>query len=94
LSRSTSWPGSSPNGPALDVHRAKLFGRCDVTIGIAPFDRLVTQVMTQSPYQANCAERIRGFEADDAVGDPAQSLARLTCTDRHRNDDAGRRLLP
>jgi len=36
---------------ALDVHRAKLFGRCDMTTGIAPFDRLVTQVMTQSPYR-------------------------------------------
>jgi hypothetical protein len=35
---------------ALDVHRAKLFGRCELTTGIAPFDRLVTQVMTQSPY--------------------------------------------
>jgi hypothetical protein len=36
---------------ALDVHRAKLFGRCESTTGIAPFDRLVTQVMTQSPYR-------------------------------------------
>ena len=36
---------------ALDVHRAKLFGRCEATTGIAPFDRLVTQVMTQSPYR-------------------------------------------
>ena len=36
---------------ALDVHRAKLFGRCEVTTGIAPFDRLVTHVMTQSPYR-------------------------------------------
>jgi hypothetical protein len=36
---------------ALDVHRAKLFGRCEPTTGIAPFDRLVTQVMTQSPYR-------------------------------------------
>jgi hypothetical protein len=35
---------------ALDVHRAKLFGRCERTTGIAPFDRLVTQVMSQSPY--------------------------------------------
>ena len=35
---------------AWDVHRAKLFGRCELTTGIAPFDRLVTQVMTQSPY--------------------------------------------
>jgi hypothetical protein len=36
---------------ALDVHRAKLFGRCEATTGIGPFDRLVTQVMTQSPYR-------------------------------------------
>lgn len=36
---------------ALDVHRAKLFGRCEDTTGIGPFDRLVTQVMTQSPYR-------------------------------------------
>lgn len=26
---------------ALDVHRAKLFGRCERTTGIVPFDRLV-----------------------------------------------------
>jgi len=36
---------------ALDVHRAKLFGRCEHTTGIEPFQRLVTQVMTQSPYR-------------------------------------------
>jgi hypothetical protein len=35
---------------ALDVHRAKVLGRCDPTTGIAPFDRLVTQVMAQPPY--------------------------------------------
>ena len=35
---------------SLDVHRARLFGRCERTIGIAPFDRLVDQVMTQPPY--------------------------------------------
>jgi hypothetical protein len=34
----------------LDVHRARLFGRCERTTGIAPFDRLVDQVMTQPPY--------------------------------------------
>jgi hypothetical protein len=32
---------------ALDVHRAKLFGRCEKTTGIEPFGRLVAQVMTQ-----------------------------------------------
>jgi hypothetical protein len=36
---------------ALDVHRAKLFGRCEATTGIAPFERLVAQVMTQPPYR-------------------------------------------
>jgi hypothetical protein len=36
---------------ALDVHRAKVFGRCEATTGIAPFDRLVAQVMSQSPYR-------------------------------------------
>lgn len=36
---------------ALDVHRAKVFGRCEQTTGIEPFSRLVAQVMTQPPYR-------------------------------------------
>lgn len=36
---------------ALDVHRARLFGRCEHTSGIAPFGRLVDQVMRRSPYR-------------------------------------------
>lgn len=35
---------------ALDVHRAKMFGRCEASTGIAPFERLVAQVMSQPPY--------------------------------------------
>ena len=35
---------------AYDVHRAKVFGRCEETTGIEPFDRLVGQVMTCQPY--------------------------------------------
>jgi len=35
---------------AWDVHRAKVFGRCEQTTGIEPFGRLVEQVMTQEPY--------------------------------------------
>jgi DDE superfamily endonuclease len=35
---------------ALDVHRAKVFGRCESRNGMAPFDRLVDQVMTRPPY--------------------------------------------
>jgi DDE superfamily endonuclease len=41
---------------ALDVHRAKVFGRCEATTGIAPFARLVDQVMRQPPY--NKARRV------------------------------------
>jgi hypothetical protein len=35
-----------------DVHRAKVFGRCEPTTGIEPFGRLVTQVMTTEPYRS------------------------------------------
>jgi hypothetical protein len=35
---------------ALDVHRRKVYGRCEPTTGLAPFARLVEQVMTREPY--------------------------------------------
>lgn len=35
---------------ALDVHHARIFGRCETTTGVAPFQRLVEQVMTRPPY--------------------------------------------
>ncbi len=35
---------------AWDVHRARLFGRIEPTVGNDPFDRLVDQVMTTQPY--------------------------------------------
>ncbi len=35
---------------AWDVHRAKVFGRCEQKTGIEPFGRLVEQVMTTEPY--------------------------------------------
>lgn len=37
---------------AWDVRRAKLFGRCERKTGIAPFGRLVEQVMAQVPYRS------------------------------------------
>ena len=37
---------------AMDVHQPKLFGRCEAQSGIAPFDRLVAQVMAQQPYRS------------------------------------------
>lgn len=36
---------------AWDVHRARLFGRCEATTGIEPFGRLVAQVMAVEPYR-------------------------------------------
>ena len=41
---------------AYDVHRAKVFGRCEQTTGIEPFRRLVQQVMTAEPYES--ADRV------------------------------------
>lgn len=41
---------------AWDVHRAKIFGRCEPTTGIVPFGRLVDQVMSQEPYRS--AQRV------------------------------------
>jgi transposase len=35
---------------AWDVHRGQVTGRCEATTGIAPFARLVAQVMTAEPY--------------------------------------------
>ena len=41
---------------AYDVHRGRVFGRCEDTTGIEPFSRLVEQVMTCKPYAS--AERV------------------------------------
>ena len=35
---------------AYDVHRARVFGRCEPTTGIVPFANLVDQVMRTEPY--------------------------------------------
>jgi len=37
---------------AWDVHRARLFGRCEPHTGIEPFARLVSQVMAAEPYRS------------------------------------------
>jgi hypothetical protein len=41
---------------AWDVHRARLFGRCESKNGIEPFGRLVEQVMREEPYAS--ADRV------------------------------------
>jgi hypothetical protein len=62
---------------ALDVHHARIFGRCETQNGIAPFDRLVEQVMTRPPYDDarrvfwivdNCSAH-RGFRAVQRLQD-------------------------
>lgn len=60
---------------AWDVHRAKIFGRCERKTGIKPFERLVDQVMNQEPYRS--ARRVfwimdngsshRGQPSDDRI---------------------------
>ena len=35
---------------AYDVHRARVFGRCESSTGIKPFTALVDQVMSTEPY--------------------------------------------
>jgi hypothetical protein len=41
---------------AWEVHRARLFGRCEIKNGIEPFDRLVEQVIREEPYAS--ADRV------------------------------------
>jgi DDE superfamily endonuclease len=44
--------GALPYLAAWDVHRARVFGRCEPATGIGPFRRLVTQVMTAEPCRS------------------------------------------
>jgi hypothetical protein len=60
---------------ALDVHHARVFGRCESTTGIAPFDRLVEQVMTRPPY--NEARRVFWVVDNGSSHRGAASVARL-----------------
>ena len=60
---------------ALDVHRAKVFGRCELKSGIAPFDRLVDQVMRQAPY--NQARRVFWVMDNGSSHRGAKCVARL-----------------
>lgn len=56
---------------AWDVHRARLFGRCEPQADIPAFDRLVAEIMTQPPYRT--AHRVFLVLDNGSVhrGDPA-----------------------
>lgn len=66
---------------AIDVHRMKLFGRCDQTTGIVPFDALITQVMEQPPY--NNAKHVFWIVDNGSSHRGARSVKRLQ--DKYRN---------
>jgi hypothetical protein len=61
---------------ALDVHHAKVFGRCEATTGIKPFMRLVDQVMSQPPY--NSAHRVFWIMDNGSSHRGEASVQRLT----------------
>jgi hypothetical protein len=60
---------------ALDVHHIRLFGRCEQKTGIAPFDRLVAQVMSQPPYRD--ARRVFWIVDNGSAHRGSRSIRRL-----------------
>jgi hypothetical protein len=60
---------------AWDVHRAKVFGRCEQTTGIDPFHRLVDHVMTQEPYRS--ARRVFWVTDNGSSHRGQRSMSRL-----------------
>lgn len=60
---------------AWDVHRAKLFGRCDQGTGRAPFDQLVAEVMAREPYRS--ADRVFWVLDNGSSHQGAAGTARL-----------------
>ena len=60
---------------AWDVHRAKLFGRCEAKTTIGAVDRLVKQVMTTEPYRS--ARRVFWIADNCSSHRGAKAAARL-----------------
>jgi hypothetical protein len=60
---------------AWDVHRAKLFGRCEARSGISAFDRLVAQIMAEPPYAS--ARRVFLVTDNGSSHRGARCVARL-----------------
>ncbi len=66
---------------AWDVRRGGVVGRCEATTGIAPFDRLVDQVMQQEPYRS--APRVFWIVDNGSSHRGAPAVRRLQ--ERHPN---------
>ena len=60
---------------AWDVHRGRVAGRCEDTTGIAPFARLVEQVMTTEPYAS--ADRVFWIVDNGSSHRGAASIQRM-----------------
>jgi transposase len=60
---------------AWDVRRGQVTGRCEDTTGIAPFARLVTQVMTAEPYAS--ANRVFWITDNGSSDRGAASVQRM-----------------
>jgi transposase len=61
---------------AWDVHRARIFGRCERHTGIEPFLRLVKQVMSREPYRS--ARRVFWIMDNGSSHRGESNLCRLT----------------
>jgi hypothetical protein len=61
---------------AWDVHRGRVTGRCEDSTGIAPFARLVEQVMTTEPYAS--ADRVFWITDNGSSHRGAASAERMT----------------
>lgn len=61
---------------AWDVHRARIFGRCEQTTGIDAFHRLVDHVMAQEPYRS--AHRVFWVTDNGSSHRGQPSITRLT----------------
>jgi transposase len=60
---------------AWDVRRGQVTGRCEPTTGIAPFSRLVSQVMTTEPYAS--ADRVFWITDNGSSHRGAASVTRM-----------------
>jgi len=66
---------------AWDVHRARLFGRCEEATTFFSFDRLVAQVMATEPYAS--ARRVFWIVDNDSAHRGQRAIDR--CRAAHRN---------
>jgi hypothetical protein len=60
---------------AWDVRRARVHRRCESSTGIAAFDRLVAQVISQCPYR--CAPRVFWIMDNGSAHRGARCITRL-----------------